>query len=121
MAIARQPNSLTFTATNDGVAFAVPVQVVGASFQGTGLSAGQQVTLRDSGTPGSGSVLADYDAVQASWSSADLWGACPQRELDEVNELTHEHVADVGRNTKKRLREQAAEALTWLLRDSPIR
>jgi len=33
-----------------------------------------------------------------------------QRELDEVNELTHEHVADVGRNTKKRLREQAAEA-----------
>jgi len=76
MAIARQPNSLTFTATNDGVAFAVPVQVVGASFQGTGLSAGQQVTLRDSGTPGSGSVLADY-AVQASSSSADLWGARP--------------------------------------------
>lgn len=33
-----------------------------------------------------------------------------QRELAEVNSLTHEHVADVSRRTRKHLREQAAEA-----------
>ncbi len=84
MAIVRQPNAVTITATNDGLAFPVPVEVVGASFQGTGLTAGQQVTLRDSATVGSGSVLADY-AVQASSSSADLWGARPPRMVEGVS------------------------------------
>ena len=31
-----------------------------------------------------------------------------QRELDEANSLTHEHVADVGPKTRKQLREQVA-------------
>lgn len=83
MAIARQANSLTITAVNDSLAFAVPVEVVGASFQGTGLTAGQRVTLRDSATVGSGSILADY-AVQVSSSSADLWGSRPTRMVQAV-------------------------------------
>ena len=83
MAITRQPASVTITAVNDSLAFAVPVEVVGASFQGTGLTAGQRVTLRDNATVGSGSILADY-AVQASSSSADLWANRPPRMVEAV-------------------------------------
>lgn len=84
MAILRQPNSLTITATNDGVAFAVPVEVVGASFQGTGLTLGQQITLRDSATVGAGSILADY-AMTGTSAAVDLWGARPARMVQGVS------------------------------------
>ena len=50
------------------------------------------------------------DAAAEANFAAQRMSERAQRELDEVNALTHEHVADVGRRTKKHLREQAAEA-----------
>ena len=67
-------------------------------------------------SPGEALALAEKDAralgdaaAEANFSARRM-SDMAQRELDEVNSLTHEHVADVGRGTKKRLREQAAEA-----------
>lgn len=47
------------------------------------------------------------DAAAEANFAARRMSDMAQRELDEVNGLTHEHVADVGRRTKKTLREQA--------------
>jgi len=50
------------------------------------------------------------DAAAEANFAARRMSDLAQRELDEANELTHEHIADVGPKTRKRLREQAAEA-----------
>lgn len=84
MAIARQPKSLTITATNEGVALMTPENIVGLSFEGTGLTLGQRLTLRDSATVGSGSPLADY-SVEATSAYADLWSGRARRFVEGVS------------------------------------
>lgn len=72
MAIARQPRAITFTAVNEGIDLGEQTEVVGITFQGSGLTAGQRVLVRDHATPGSGSVLADY-LTEAAIDNADMW------------------------------------------------
>lgn len=74
MAQTQQPLSLTFTATNDAVTFHERRLVVGMTLQGSGLTAGHRLTVRNKGTVGAGSVLADY-LMAAAIDNADLWGA----------------------------------------------
>lgn len=64
--------SVTFDAVNTGVAFTSPRLVTGMTFQGSGLTAGQRVTVRNRGTVGTGSMLADY-LTAATLDNADLW------------------------------------------------
>lgn len=66
---------VTFTATNDGVAFPPLAgrKLIGLSFQGTGLTAAQGFKMRDTGTAGTGNIIADH-AIAAANESADLWG-----------------------------------------------
>jgi hypothetical protein len=80
MTIASQTKSITFTAVNEGIDFGpTPRHVVGMTFQGTGLTAGHRLVVRDTATPGSGNILADY-LVEAASDNADLFtGHPPQR------------------------------------------
>lgn len=73
MTIAAQTFSLTMSAANEGTTLAGPRLLVGLTFRGTGLTAAQGFIVRDSATPGSGSVLADY-VIEAATDNADLWG-----------------------------------------------
>ena len=78
MAVTLAAHSVSMTAVADATSFAGgnvgnSRQVVGMSFQGTGLTAGQRVSVRDSGTAGVGSLLADY-AVTGTSAYQDLWG-----------------------------------------------
>lgn len=79
MAIADQGRSITFTAVNEGVDFGgFAKEIVGLTFQGAGLTAGQRLVVRDNATPGSGAILADY-LTEAATDNADLWaGRQPQ-------------------------------------------
>jgi hypothetical protein len=77
MTVARQPRSVTFTAVNEGIVFPYLMLVVGITFQGAGLTAAQRITVRDTGTPGSGSLLADYVTKATTADDNDLWGAKP--------------------------------------------
>ena len=72
----RLGNSVQFDATNTGIDLGNPVQVVGMTFKGTGLTAGQPLTVRDHVTPGSGNIIADA-VVGATIDNLDLWGAKP--------------------------------------------
>ena len=78
--ITAKPLSVTFTAPNDGLAFATYGRfVVGCTFWGVGLTPTQQITLRDSEVPGAGSILVDY-VTDATLDNADLWvGRVPQK------------------------------------------
>ena len=80
MTITRAGKTVTLTAVNEAVDLSAMLfaKVVGITFQGTGLTAGQRVTIRDGATVGSGEILADY-AVEAMSDSADLWGNKPPR------------------------------------------
>jgi hypothetical protein len=80
MTIAAQTKSITFTAVNEGIDFGpTPRHVVGITFQGTGLTAAQRVVVRDTATPGSGNILADY-IIEGAADNADLFtGHPPQR------------------------------------------
>lgn len=73
MAITQQGISATITATNDSVTFGGVKTITGITFQGTGLTAGQRITLRNKTTVGAGSILADY-VTMAATDNADLWG-----------------------------------------------
>lgn len=77
MAIARQPRSITFTAVNEGITLPAKMLVIGMTFQGAGLTVAQRITVRDSATPGSGSILADYVTKVAASDDNDLWGSKP--------------------------------------------
>lgn len=76
MTIAIQGRSVTFTAVNEGITFDQMHEVLAVTFQGTGLTAGQRVTLRDTATPGTGNVLADY-VTEAAIDNQDLWSGRP--------------------------------------------
>ena len=78
MAIAQQGMSVTITATNDSLTFTGATTIVGMTFQGTGLTAGQRITLRNKTAVGSGSILADY-VTMAATDNCDLWGASPSQ------------------------------------------
>jgi len=79
MTIARQPESITFTAVNEGVSLAGrPITILGMTFRGTGLTASQIVTVRDSATVASGSILADW-ITPDTVANADLWSGLPPR------------------------------------------
>lgn len=65
MAVTRQGSSIQMTATGDastGLLF-----IVGINFQGTGLTAGQELKILDTG----GSVIADY-ITEGTSDNADL-------------------------------------------------
>ncbi len=73
MAIADQGRSITFTAANEGYDFGGFLkEIVSVTFQGTGLTVDQRLQIRDSATPGSGSILVDY-VIEATTDNADLW------------------------------------------------
>jgi hypothetical protein len=72
MAIARQGRSITFTAVNEGITLPEQIEIVGMTMRGTGMTAAQILQVRDSATPGSGSILADY-VIEAATDNADLW------------------------------------------------
>jgi hypothetical protein len=83
MAIATAGTAVTFTAVNEKTEEWPDLrEIVGMSFSGTGLTAGQRLTVRGgtNGAPavGSGTILADY-RPKAADDSADLWhGRAPQ-------------------------------------------
>jgi len=72
MAVTEQPKSSLHTAVNEGLSFGGRPRIIdGISFQGTGLTAGQRITVRDTSTPGTGTILADY-VTQTTIDAADL-------------------------------------------------
>lgn len=73
-----------------------------AKGQGWANSPGEALAVaeKEARALGDAAAEANYAAKRMSESA--------QRELDEANSLTHEHVADVGPKTRKQLREQAA-------------
>jgi hypothetical protein len=77
MALAQQGRSITFTAITDKVDFGgLLYNVVAMSFQGGvggALTAGQRLVVRDTGTVGTGNILADY-LTEGTTDNADLWG-----------------------------------------------
>lgn len=62
----RKGNHIKFTAVTD--TYTGVVDIAGITFQGTGLTAAQQVLLLDSGD----SIVADY-LVEGAADNADLW------------------------------------------------
>lgn len=75
MAVTQAGRTITMTAVNEGIAFPAYAgrKLLGLSFQGTGLTTPQRLVVRDTGTPGSGNVIADYQ-TEAAADNADLWG-----------------------------------------------
>lgn len=75
MALTTQGRSYQFTAITDKIAFPpyLGKKLVALSIQGSGLTAGNRLQVRDTGTVGSGNVLADY-LIAAATDNADLWG-----------------------------------------------
>lgn len=74
MALARQGRSITFTAITDKVDFGGFLHdVIGITFQGTGLTASQRLVVRDTGTIGTGNILCDY-ITEGTADNGDLWG-----------------------------------------------
>lgn len=80
MAVTRQGTTIQMTADADAIAAGRVFFVNAISFQGSGLTIGQRLTLTDAG----GSVLCDY-LVEAATDNADLWGG---REPQFANGLT---------------------------------
>jgi hypothetical protein len=73
MAIGFTGRAITFTAVNEGVELTHAVEIVGITFQGTGLTISQRVVVRNHKTPGSGSALVDY-LTEGAADNGDLWG-----------------------------------------------
>lgn len=80
MAITASGRTITMTAVNEGYAFPpyMGKKLIGLSFQGgvsggSALTAGQRIVVRDTGTVGSGNIIADY-LTEATSDNADLWG-----------------------------------------------
>lgn len=69
MAVAREGKSITFTADADAIAAGQMFYVVGLTFQGSTLTAGQRLRLTDNQ---GGTVLCDY-LVEAATDNADFW------------------------------------------------
>lgn len=75
MAVTPSGRTVLMTAVNEGIAFPpyFGKKLIALNFQGTGLTAAQRLVVRDTGTAGSGNVLADY-IIEAAADNADLWG-----------------------------------------------
>ncbi len=73
MAVTINSRSVEMTATSDTITLPYKKMITGINFQGTGLTAGQRVTLRDTATVGTGNRLADYE-TEAATDNGDLWG-----------------------------------------------
>lgn len=70
MAITYQGRSITFSATNEATPAGMDlIEVVGMMFRGTGLTADQQLLVKDR----DGNILADYN-IEGAADNADLWG-----------------------------------------------
>ena len=83
MAIAAAGRVVTMTAVNEGISFPplMPRKLLALSFQGgasggSALTATQRLVVRDSGTVGSGNIIADY-LIEGTADNADLWGGRP--------------------------------------------
>lgn len=63
---------VTFDASNTSIDLGQMVEIEGINFEGTGLTASQRLTLRDSATVGSGAILSDY-ITEGTADNADLW------------------------------------------------
>jgi hypothetical protein len=74
MATLLQGTSITMTAITDTYSFGGFMgEIVSMTFRGTGLTADQRLTVRDTATQGSGNILADY-GIEGTSDNADLWG-----------------------------------------------
>lgn len=75
MAIVASGRTLTMTAVNEGIAFPPYMgrKLIALTFRGTGLTADQRLTVRDTGTVASGNIIADY-GIEGTADNADLWG-----------------------------------------------
>lgn len=75
MSLTIQGRSYQFTANTDKIAFPpfAGKKLLSLTIQGSGLTAGNRLLVRDTGTQGSGNVLADY-LIAAATDNADLWG-----------------------------------------------
>jgi hypothetical protein len=70
MAVTRRSRSVQFTASGDAVTDFL--KVAGLYFDGTGLTAGQQVIIRD----GNNDIVATYTVMAANDSSTNLLAEC---------------------------------------------
>ena len=78
MAIAQAGKSITFTAVNESILWPGDVrEIVGMTFQGTGLTATHRLKVTDA----KGTILADY-LVEAATDNADLWAGRPPQIAD---------------------------------------
>lgn len=78
MAITPGGLQYTMTAVNESITLPQRMEVTGMTFEGSGLTADQRLTVRDSATVGSGGILADY-RTEATTDNADLWaGRAPR-------------------------------------------
>ena len=86
MAITAAGNTIQLTATNAATALWPDLrEIVGMSFEGTGLTTGQELVVRAGATIGSGDVLADYITE----------GTTDQRDLDRKStRLNSSHVSE---------------------------
>lgn len=84
MAITPTARAIQFTAVNEGITLPFAKQVVGITFQGSGLTTGQRVLVTDSATPGGGSPIADW-LTSAAIDNADLWAG---RAMQNVTALS---------------------------------
>lgn len=98
MALTQQGRSITFTAITDKVDFGgMLFNLTALSFQGgvtggTALTAGQRLVVRDTGTIGTGNILADY-LTEATSDNADLWGG---RKPQLIKGLSIDNLAVAG-------------------------
>jgi hypothetical protein len=72
-AASRTGNSIVFTAITDTYAAQI-VDIAGIVFQGSGLTAGNRVLLKDDG----GTIIADY-LVEGTTDNQDLWNGRPPK------------------------------------------
>lgn len=81
MAIAYQANSITFDATNASTPTGDHlIEIIGMLFQGSGLTAGQRLLVKDL----SGNVLSDY-LTEGTADNADLWGGRKPQIVNGIN------------------------------------
>lgn len=77
MAASLNQKTITFDGSNQSVDFSgITRKIIGITLQGSGLTAGHRVVMRNSATVGSGDIIADY-LIEAATDNADLWGTKP--------------------------------------------
>lgn len=84
MAVVSGDKYVTMTAITDVLKLKHLQTVVGITFQGTGLTAAQRVTVRDVAVQGSGNILADFVTMAAT----DRWDAWNSRREQPISGLS---------------------------------